>query len=44
MTTYKITLTDLTDLVFDVYVEAVSADRACEAVASKGLFIVAVES
>lgn len=43
MKTYKITITDLTDMVFDVYVDAISADRACESIATKGLYIVGVE-
>ena len=42
MKIYKITLTDNTDLFFDVYVEAVSAERACEAVVTEGLFVVNV--
>lgn len=42
MKIYKITLTDNTDLFFDVYVEAVNPERACEAVATKGLFVVNV--
>jgi hypothetical protein len=43
MRTYKITLTDLTDLVFSVYVDAFSADSACAMVATADLYIVSVE-
>lgn len=43
MKTYKITLTDNTDLFFNVYVDAPNAERACEAVATAGLFVVNVE-
>lgn len=43
MKTYKITLTDNTDLFFNVYVDAPSAERACESVACLGLFVVNVE-
>ena len=43
MKTYKITLTDLTDLVFSVYVEADNEAIACEAVATAGLFVTNVE-
>ena len=43
MRVYKITLTDNTDLVFDVYVEAVDEVRAREAVATAGLFVANVQ-
>lgn len=43
MKTYKITLTDNTEMFFDVYVDAPNAERACEAVATAGLFVVEVK-
>ena len=43
MKTYKITLTDLTDLVFAVYVDAMDEFSACAMVATAGLYIANVE-
>ena len=43
MKTYKITLTDNTDLVFNVYVEAPNVESACASIATAGLFIANVE-
>ena len=43
MRTYKITLTDLTDLVFSVYVDANDELTACAMVATADLYIVSVE-